>query len=62
MTPVDVNKLQQLLFETEYDQEKTKFIVQGFSFGFSLQYEGSLHKCKRMAPNLKLKVGSKTEL
>ena len=48
--------------ESEYDTEKTNYLVDGFTKGFSLQYQGPLSGCKRRAPNLKLRVGSKLEL
>ena len=41
---------------------KLAFLVNGFTNGFKLHYEGPLHNCKRSAPNLKLRVGSKVEL
>ena len=36
--------------------------MDGFSNGFSLEYEGTLTQSKRFAPNLKLRIGSKVEL
>ena len=42
--------------------EKKTFLINGFRNGFSLQYEGNLKRCRRLAPNLKLRVGSKLEL
>ena len=62
-TPVDADKLEQLLIETDYDSEKTKYLVKGFQEGFSLGYEGQWN-IKLTAPNLKFQegVGSETEL
>ena len=62
ITPVDPRKLNQLLTEAGYDKDKTKYLVDGFSNGFSLNYQGPLQECKRTAPNLKLRVGNKYEL
>ena len=60
-TPVDVNSFTSLLRNAGYDEQKTRFIEQGFSQGFSLNYQGP-KQVKRRAKNLKLRVGSKTEL
>ena len=61
-TPVDHAILEKLLVESGYDAKKTKFLVQGFSEGFKLYYDGALKHGKRYAPNLKLRVGNKMEL
>ena len=50
-----------LLKETGYDARKTKFIVRGFTEGYSIQYQGD-HKVRRVTPNLKLRIGSKLEI
>ena len=52
---------ERLLQESNYDRAKTRFLVHGFRNGFSLGYRGP-KKIKRKAPNLKLFVGSQTEL
>ena len=62
VTPVKADVLDELLRLTNYDDKKRKFLFEGFASGFSLQYEGNLKGCKRTAPNLKLRVGSKVEL
>ena len=56
VTPVKPRVLKQLLEESGFDQHKTEYLVQGFMHGFSLEYHGELVKCKRLAPNLKLRV------
>ena len=61
ITPVDADKLDQLLKQSNYNVKKTQYLVNGFRYGFSLGYEGEINK-KRFAPNLKLRVGSKLEL
>ena len=61
ITPVDPNRLQKLLEEAIYDQDKTEYLVNGFTNGFSLEYAGNLTR-RRLSPNLKLRVGSKEEL
>ena len=61
VTPVKVKKYEHLLREAGYDKDKTNYLVEGFSKGFSLGYNGP-KKVTRKAPNLKLSVGSHTEL
>ena len=62
VTPVQADILEQLLIQSNYDKRKTEFLIEGFRNGFSLKYEGNLKNCKRLAPNLKLRIGSKLEL
>ena len=62
VTPVSYEKLNDLLIEVGYNEQKRKFLVDGFKYGFSLQYQGPLKDCQRTASNLKLRVGSKLEL
>ena len=61
VTPVKAEILKDLLQQSGYDQLKTNFLYDGFLHGFSLQYNGP-KKVKRLAPNLKLRVGSQLEL
>ena len=62
-TPVDADKLEQILKQYNYDPKKTEFLVSGFRNGFTLGYEGE-ENVKLTAPNLKFQpgVGSETEL
>ena len=60
-TPVNPIKLGQLLRESNYDAEKTNYLVQGFTNGFDLGYRGS-ENIRICSPNLKFTVGSKVEL
>ena len=62
VTPVDADKLRDLLREAGYDQVKTDYLYKGFKEGFELHYEGLLRNVRRVAPNLKLRVGSVAEL
>ena len=62
ITPVKYKQLEKLLRDTKYDIDKTSYLIDGFKHGFKLEYEGGLKNCKRTAPNLKLRVGSKVEL
>ena len=41
VTPVHVEVLQHLLKESNYDEEGTKFLIEGFTHGFDIGYEGT---------------------
>ena len=56
-----MNKLEQYLYETEYDADETEFLVKGFREGFDIGYEGPVDR-KDTSENIPLKVGSKLEL
>ena len=56
-----MDKLQKLLLQSHYDKRKTKFLIDGFRNGFSLGYKGP-KEVKWTSQNLRLRVGSKTEL
>ena len=60
-TPVDADKLHQILTESDYDSQKTEFLVKGFKEGFSLGYQGSF-QIKMESPNLKIQLGVGSEL
>ena len=62
VTPVKADRLRSLLEDVGYDMEKTQYLFNEFTEGFSLCYQGPLSTGKRLAPNLKLRVGSKVEL
>lgn len=61
MTPVRVAKLKELLEETGYDRDKTDFLVQGFSKGFKLGYDGPKNR-QTLARNHRLRAGNPTVL
>ena len=54
ITPVKQHELQHLLVETGYDPCKTDEIVNGFSYGFELGYEGS-KQVRMRSKNLRFK-------
>ena len=62
VTPVKADVLEKLLKQSKFDLDKTNYLVNGFKEGFKLHYSGNLKECQRLAPNLKLRVGSKLEL
>ena len=59
--PVRVQILESLLKQAKYDEDKTKKLIDGFTRGFKIGYQGN-RKLKRLAPNFPLTVGSKTDL
>ena len=61
VTPVKVDRLEQLLVESKYDPVKTKFLVDSFRQGFPIGYAGNM-KVKKTAPNLKIRVGTEVDL
>ena len=60
-TPVKPDALESLLKQTNYDKEKTEFLVNGFKNGFDLGYRGPSN-IQQKAPNLKFTIGNKLEL
>lgn len=61
VTPIDVDQLQKLLLETNYDRSKTQFLVEGFRDGFRLGYNGP-RDIQLTANNLRFRVGDKFDL
>ena len=61
VTPVKTEQFERLLQQTGYPTEKSKFLIEGFKNGFSLGYQGN-RKVQMTSKNLKLTVGSHTEL
>ena len=61
MTPVDADKLQSYLVNTNYDKKETKFLIKGFKHGFDLGYRGP-EKIQQKSKNLKFTIGDKNEL
>ena len=53
VTPVRVNELRKLQLESKYDKEKTAFLVDGFTNGFNLEYDGP-RNIRQESTNLKL--------
>ena len=61
ITPVGVEIYERLLREAQYDPEEIDFVVNGFKFGFSLEYTGD-RKVRMSSPNLKLERGMEADL
>ena len=60
-THVNGVRFAELLRQAKYPESKVKFIEEGFSSGFSLNYEGP-SDVKMESSNLKLRIGNKVEL
>lgn len=60
-TPINVGVLDQMLREAGYDSNKTDYLVEGFSRGFSIEYQGPTNR-RDEAPNHRLRCGSKVDL
>ena len=43
VTPIDVERYAEYLYQSRFDQQKTKILLQGFRKGFDLEYQG--HHC-----------------
>ena len=61
VTPVNIDVYETLLKESNFDPDKTKFLVDGFRNGFSLGYTGP-ENVKVNSPNLKFNVGNEVIL
>ena len=61
ITPVKVDELERLLVQANFCPLKTKFLVDGFTNGFSIGYGGDMN-VRKFSPNLKLRVGNETIL
>ena len=44
VTPINANRLRNLLVESGYDEAKTRFLFNGFTQGFDLGYEGPVYR------------------
>ena len=61
-TPINVERLSNMLVDSGYNKDKTAFLIDGFTHGFHLGYEGPLQRTDFSA-NLPFRgVGSKLEL
>ena len=61
VTPVNVDILEELLIKSGYDKQKSHFLIEGFTQGFSLGYQRN-KRVKLTSPNLKLRIGNETIL
>ena len=62
VTPINVEALQTLLKQTNYNRRKSKFLIQGFQQGFDIGYRGKTNR-RDTANNLPLgEVGTNIDL
>lgn len=61
VTPVEVDKLQELLEISEYDKQESEFLIEGFTKGFSIGYQGPTD-VRILTKNHKLRAGNQTIL
>ena len=57
VTPVNVNKLHELLVKSEYLATETQFLVSGFSEGFDIGYQGPQIQ-RNFSKNIPFTVGN----
>ena len=60
-TPIRVQELQQLLQQTKYDKEKSRYLIDGFKNGFDIGYRGPTDR-RDLSQNLPFRVGTPTDL
>ena len=61
VTPVNVKTLTKLMEETRYPKQKARKLIEGFTYGFDIGYNGPWNR-QDTSHNLPLTVGSKEEL
>ena len=61
VTPVNVGNLARLLNESNYNKQKTEYLIDGFTNGFDLCYRGPVNRSDH-SRNIPLRVGDKFEL
>ena len=62
MTPINAERLRNLLIDSGYNRRRTEFLYQGFTQGFDMGYAGPLHRAD-FSENLPFRgVGNQVEL
>ena len=56
ISPVNAEVLQNLLVESDYNKDETRFLVEGFKKGFDIGYEGPTNRCD-LSRNIPFEVG-----
>ena len=60
-TPLDVNQYTQLLCETNFDPKEADFLIEGFTNGFNIGYNGPKTR-QSTSQNIPLTIGTREEL
>ena len=58
VTPVDVDKLEQLLVTSNYNEAETRFLISGFREGFDIGYMGPTDR-QDESRNMPFRIGNK---
>ena len=61
VTPIDVDELEKLLIETQYDEKRTNKLIEGFRKGFDIGYRGPTNRTD-LSNNLPIHIGSHEEI
>ena len=61
VTPIKSDVLGRLLKQTNYDKNKTKYLIEGFNKGFRIGYDGPTDR-QDQSHNIPIMIGSKTEM
>ena len=61
ITPIKVKRLEDLLIKSGYPKDKTTFLIEGFSHGFDIGYEGPTIRADG-SDNIPLSIGNPTVL
>ena len=61
ITPVNAERLEEMLVATGYDEQKTRYLVEGFRNGFDFGYTGPTDRADT-STNIPFSVGDKIEL
>ena len=60
-TPIKVEELEKLLVETNYDEEKRRYLIDGFTKGFDIGNRGPVNR-QNKSKNIPIRVGSKADM
>ena len=61
VTPINLKVYENLLRESQYDEEESKFLLDGFTQGFDVGYRGPWNRCDT-ANNIPLQVGTRADV
>ena len=61
ITPLDVTAFEDMLIEANYDAEEMRFLLDGFTNGFDIGYQGP-SVCQSYSENIPLSVGTNQDL